>query len=47
MDGKNGLGQEVDKQRGRESENERGREVVKPNDCSVGIIIDDSGGVNY
>ncbi len=34
----------MDKERGkRDSE----REVVKLNDCSVRIIIDDSGSVNY
>lgn len=31
----------------REREREGGREVVKLNDCSVRIIIDDSGSVNY
>lgn len=30
-----------------EGEREREREVVKLNDCSVRIIIDDSGSVNY
>lgn len=51
MEEKNGLGQEEDKERdgGVAAEKERGREgvVVKLNDCSVRIIIDDSGSVNY
>lgn len=50
MDEKNGLGQEVDEERKkgmRDRERERDREVVKLNDCSVRIIIDDSGSVNY
>lgn len=46
MEGKNGLGQEVDKERKR-GMGDREREVVKLNDCSVRIIIDDSGSVNY
>lgn len=42
------LGQEEDKGRKRGMrDREREREVVKLNDCSVRIIIDDSGGVNY
>lgn len=44
MEGKKGLGQEVVKER---DEGQREREVVKLNDCSVRIIIDDSGSVNY
>lgn len=46
MQGKNGLGQEEDKERGMR---DKGGEsvVVKLNDCSVRIIIDDSGCVNY
>ena len=44
--GKNGLGQEVDKERKRGMRDIE-REVVKLNDCSVRIIIDDSGSVNY
>ena len=50
MEGKNGRGQEEDegRERGmRDTERERGGVVVKLNDCSVRIIIDDSGNVNY
>lgn len=49
MQGKNGLGQEEDTERKR-GMRDRERErvvVVKLNDCSVRIIIDDSGSVNY
>lgn len=50
MEGKNGLGQEKDKEREKRDGGGglRGRRVVvKLNDCSVRNIIDDSGSVNY